>query len=50
MIDEAEEAVITDVVLMHYVGMRPIGARRRPRITDAMKRMGKSRFSCRACA
>lgn len=43
MIDEAlKEAVITDVVLMHYVGMRPIlvhgGG---PEITDAMKRMGK---------
>ncbi|MBI3945747.1 MAG: acetylglutamate kinase, partial [Armatimonadetes bacterium] len=43
MIDAAlKEAVITDVVLMHYVGMRPIlvhgGG---PEITDAMKRMGK---------
>jgi len=43
MIDEKlKEAVITDVVLMHYVGMRPIlvhgGG---PEITDAMKRMGK---------
>jgi acetylglutamate kinase len=43
MIDPAlKEAVITDVVLMHYVGMRPIlvhgGG---PEITDAMKRMGK---------
>ena len=43
MIDEAlKEAVISDVVLMHYVGLRPIlvhgGG---PEITDAMKRMGK---------
>lgn len=43
MIDEGlKEAVITDVVLMHYVGMCPIlvhgGG---PEITEAMQRMGK---------
>ena len=43
MVDEAlKEAVIADVVLMHYVGLRPIlvhgGG---PEITAGMKRMGK---------
>src|SRR4051794_29838549 len=43
MIDERlKAAVIRDIVLLHYVGFRPIVVHGGgPEITDAMKRMGK---------